>query len=228
MIRTCPNCGITFKAKGTKQRYCCAKCANTAPERREKISKTRAALLATEDGKAMYEQAMQKRNGLPYYQRRNDPEKRQRNLDGQRAEYRKWRLAVIRRDNYTCQKCGKRGGILQAHHVKPYKDHPELRHDVNNGVTLCLKCHSDEHGYWIHTDKKCPVCGKRFEPHRMAQVCCSVVCAGKLRKRDDAGGPLHICENCGKEFRAHRAGKRTFCSSRCYWSWMNGKPSNRT
>ena len=228
MIRTCPNCGKIFKAQGTKQQYCCRECANTSPERREKISKTRTAWLATNDGKTTYEQAMNKRNAKPYYQRKDKPEARQRNLDGQRAEYKKWRIAVIKRDNYTCQKCGKRGGILQAHHVKPYKDFPELRHSVDNGITLCLQCHSDEHGYWIHTNRKCPMCGKVFVPLQMKQECCSNRCAADKRKKNAAPKPLHVCENCGTEFRGHRYGKQKFCCRQCYWAWMNGKPSNVT
>jgi 5-methylcytosine-specific restriction endonuclease McrA len=54
-----------------------------------------------------------------------------------------WRSAVYLRDNYTCQKCGQRGGRLNAHHVKPFKDFPELAFDVSNGQTLCVPCHKE-------------------------------------------------------------------------------------
>ena len=64
-----------------------------------------------------------------------------------------WRLAVFERDDYTCRHCGQRGGRLQAHHIQPYKKHPELRHDLDNGLTLCIECHkkTDSFGwqnYW--------------------------------------------------------------------------------
>lgn len=57
-------------------------------------------------------------------------------------KYRKWRTAVFKRDKYTCTLCGDKG-YVQAHHRKPFSEYPELRFDVNNGQTLCKKCHAD-------------------------------------------------------------------------------------
>jgi 5-methylcytosine-specific restriction endonuclease McrA len=31
---------------------------------------------------------------------------------------------------------------LHPHHIQPFADHPELRWDVNNGMTLCTNCHA--------------------------------------------------------------------------------------
>ncbi len=58
-----------------------------------------------------------------------------------RKEYKKWRTAVYERDSYTCQCCGKQGGRLNAHHINQFSDYPELRYDINNGITLCEDCH---------------------------------------------------------------------------------------
>lgn len=56
--------------------------------------------------------------------------------------YIEWRLAVFKRDNYTCVECGDdRGGNLEADHIKPFAYFPELRTDVDNGRTLCSDCH---------------------------------------------------------------------------------------
>ena len=49
---------------------------------------------------------------------------------------------VYERDNYTCQICGDdKGRNLNAHHLNGYNWYKEGRTDVNNGITLCDKCH---------------------------------------------------------------------------------------
>jgi 5-methylcytosine-specific restriction endonuclease McrA len=67
---------------------------------------------------------------------------RKRNRSGAHA---KWVDLVIARDKATCQECGATEIELHAHHIKSYKDHPELRTDLSNGITLCYKCHWDVH-----------------------------------------------------------------------------------
>jgi transposase len=65
-----------------------------------------------------------------------------RNLWHSRFEYKEWRKSVFARDDYTCQMCGKRSnGDIQAHHILPWRIHPETRFDVANGITLCVACH---------------------------------------------------------------------------------------
>ena len=56
-------------------------------------------------------------------------------------EQRDWSRAVLARDDFTCQFCGKRGGDLQADHIKPYRAFPGLRWDLANGRALCKPCH---------------------------------------------------------------------------------------
>ena len=64
----------------------------------------------------------------------------------------KWKLAVKKRDNYTCQSCGikhdelerKKNDVtswLHAHHIKSWREFPDLRFEVTNGITLCWQCH---------------------------------------------------------------------------------------
>ena len=55
-------------------------------------------------------------------------------------EYRAWRISVFRRDKFRCVKCGNKKNI-QADHIKPFRDYPELRFKISNGQTLCFPCH---------------------------------------------------------------------------------------
>jgi len=55
-----------------------------------------------------------------------------------------WRNEVFKRDNYTCVECGVKGNI-NAHHIKEWHQYPELRFDLDNGITLCVECHVKKH-----------------------------------------------------------------------------------
>jgi len=69
-------------------------------------------------------------------------------------EYIIWRNEVYKRDNWTCRICGihcQKGNIV-AHHIKKFSNFPELRFLVENGLTLCRKCHIKiEKPYVTHT-----------------------------------------------------------------------------
>ena len=71
-------------------------------------------------------------------------------------EYQLWRKAVFERDNYICRFCGRRGGYLEADHIKPFSLFPELRFAIDNGRTLCKSCHrkTDTYGAKMNVYKR--------------------------------------------------------------------------
>lgn len=81
-------------------------------------------------------------------------------------KYSEWRTMVYLRDNWTCRKCNKYGGIIDVHHIKSFSTlMKEARKymplfdiytagllyaplwDLNNGVTLCRDCHKKTKSY---------------------------------------------------------------------------------
>lgn len=58
--------------------------------------------------------------------------------------YRLWKKSVFTRDNYTCRKCNSKERI-EAHHIIRWVDNIDLRYELDNGLTLCYKCHKLEH-----------------------------------------------------------------------------------
>ena len=63
-------------------------------------------------------------------------------LDRFSSEYETWRRNVLKRDNETCQCCGRSTNYLEVHHINSFLKYPELQFDVSNGITLCKECHN--------------------------------------------------------------------------------------
>lgn len=58
------------------------------------------------------------------------------------TQYKYWMLAVKKRDGWKCKIANENCmGRLEAHHILPWKDYPELRYEINNGITLCQYHH---------------------------------------------------------------------------------------
>ena len=62
------------------------------------------------------------------------------------------REAVLHRDNYTCQCCGKKNCRLEVHHIK-FKSNGGTD-DEENLITLCKECHDRVHAGTVVLDKK--------------------------------------------------------------------------
>lgn len=122
---------------------------------------------------------------------------RPRNVELSTAKYRAWRLHVFERDDFTCVDCGKRGGNMEADHIKPWAYFPDLRYSLDNGATRCRNCHKKrtaetfrwrkslmENGQYTWEGPKpkvartisCAECGKMFTPRVWNGKFCSQPC----------------------------------------------------
>ena len=92
-------------------------------EAREKISKTLEGRFTGE-------------NSPVWIQDRSNVKKQDNRRDD--SDYKIWRQSVYRRDNWKCKiNDGVCKGRIEAHHIFAWKTNPELRYEVNNGITLC-------------------------------------------------------------------------------------------
>lgn len=113
----CKTCGKKISKKLWNKKYCSMPCRNADPEfhlwKKGELHHNWKGGITTENEKA--------RKG---------------------NKYKEWQLTIFKRDNYTCQECKKKGGVLHAHHIKSFSGFPLLRYDINNGKTLCFSCHA--------------------------------------------------------------------------------------
>ncbi len=71
------------------------------------------------------------------------------------SEYKIWRDAIFKRDNYTCQVCLQYSGYIHADHIEKWSENESLRYATENGRTLCRACH-----YYVTFKQKMPSTSK--------------------------------------------------------------------
>ena len=131
-FRECPSCSkqLGYKYEGTRDKALklnsiCRSCSN-------RIVKPGIPLSAEHGHKISL--GNHKRHGTDP----NDPKSK-------RPYQRLWGKEVKKRDNHTCVYCHISGVKMNAHHILSCAKHPELASLLNNGITLCVPCHKEEH-----------------------------------------------------------------------------------
>jgi len=125
-------------------------------------------------------------------------------------EYDEWRRKVFERDGYKCQNCGSRKDI-QADHIKPIALFPNLIFDIDNGRTLCKKCHNKT----ITFGKGALTLEKKFSKKVVSDY--DEIKFNEKKKKK--------CLFCGKEFLVpqYRQDTAKFCSKKCFDKSKKGK-----
>lgn len=156
--KICIGCNQNFKSRGSKQIYCSRSCVdkNKIKDRHhswkggiKKKYPTKKSNNCIECNIAICKVSIR----CIKCDRKNKRNENHHNWQGgistekekqrKRIEYKDWRKSVFERDNYTCKMCNKKGIYLNAHHIKKFSDFPELRFNLDNGITLCKICHKE-------------------------------------------------------------------------------------
>lgn len=150
MIVNCKTCGTQFKTfthrlKIGRGKFCSKRCYVSSMIGAKQSEKTKRKRSVSLTGR---KQSLQERLNKSIARKNHDwgvlktPEKE---LIRKSIEVRLWREAVFARDSWTCQKCKNRGGNINSHHIENFSENPQLRTAIDNGVTLCQKCHIEFH-----------------------------------------------------------------------------------
>lgn len=148
-------CGQWFHPETIKQKYCSKECGykfkNNGGKKGKHYPNTQRARIAEcivchKEFRAVkdYKNVKQKYCSKYCWSHRGKRTKRIQRT----PEEKRWKAEVLKRDNYTCQKCGAKKR-LEAHHIKEKVNYPELKNEIDNGICLCHDCHrkTDNYGY---------------------------------------------------------------------------------
>lgn len=148
----CHQCGLAFRRKRISQRFCSPRCGAIARPKSSRSGGGRKGQSAWNKGlkncRPNYSHSPQTKEAIRCGHLTNGRPRKSAvsYLERRSARYAQWRKSVFERDNYRCQDCGARSSCgnrveIQAHHLKEFSVHPELRYHVENGITLCRPCH---------------------------------------------------------------------------------------
>ena len=182
--KICPICGLKFKIKGPyhyKQKYCspqcgfksrpscrvtrvCLFCKNPYIVYRSQV-KWRGSNFCSKKCQSNFK-STQKGKLCPSW--KGGISKKSKRIRNSR-KWKIWRERVFKRDNWSCQCCFKRGDYLEPHHIRRFKFYPRKRFSINNGITLCKKCHSktrpydkEKNSYIYEIKERFYICPKGF------------------------------------------------------------------
>lgn len=145
-----------------------------------------------------------------------------------RGKHGSWARAVISRDMATCQHCGAKDTVLHAHHIKPFREYPELRWELTNGITLCFHCHLAVHSAStanrVNSGNIPPGNAEdNPEPSFERKLIEGVTTSGRVYRRWEGK-----CEHCGsfvsKPWSRVTQAAHVFCGFECFKVWSKGRP----
>lgn len=146
--KNCTQCNLLFKpSKGSKGIFCSHRCysdskigkvvyigGHTGKKHSEEWKNYMSKILTGRE----YTQ-LQGKNHHNWIKDRSLVKRRQ---ERNNPEYKQWRKKVWERDKFLCKMLNSDClGKIEAHHILGWSNYPELRYEVNNGITLCHAHH---------------------------------------------------------------------------------------
>lgn len=169
----CPECGKEFSRKGgevhyrSKIKFCTVACANRYYN---KSRMNRVDFTCDYCGKVYSKQPSQVNGSKSYCSKKCKDSHHHIFVGGDKSsrwnpnltdndrlrlrkspEYREWRKSVITRDGCKCLRCGSDDRLV-SHHILNHTQHLDKSLLVDNGATLCSKCHIKFHGKYGNID----------------------------------------------------------------------------
>jgi hypothetical protein len=209
----CRQCGAKLRHADTSRRFCGGSCASAWQfENNEAIAATLAAGRAHPNrglgiSRARKGVARPELRGEKNHNWKGGTYRKERQTAMGRIEYKVWRQTVFKRDYFRCVLCGASGVKLEANHIRLWRDYPELRYDVDNGVTLCGPCHKSIRGI-----------EGEFEERFLAYVLAARKATLTEEEAERLQPLITSCGQCGTELhrpRSHRKKKFHFCDAEC-------------
>lgn len=156
MTKVCLSCGNeykTYKSHFERRKYCSSRC-NMKANRNVVIAAAIKAITGktTSNKQKLVASNRWKGSGNPNFGKDMSGPKHpnwiaDRSLLLKKQErndsaYKEWRMSVWKRDEFKCRVMSHEcRGRLEAHHILSWSEHPELRYNINNGITLCHAHH---------------------------------------------------------------------------------------
>jgi hypothetical protein len=143
-MNKCENCSKRFIPKRTsKGKYCSRKCYWVDKSFGEKPNCIDCGVkVSTYHTKRCRNCSDKFRRGENHHLWIKDRSNLSRRDERNDQSYREWRRQVWLRDSFKCKIANPDcKGRIEAHHILSWREYPELRYDINNGITLCQAHH---------------------------------------------------------------------------------------
>jgi len=131
-------CSHSCKSRFTCKKHIAGK--KHIEETLKKISSSRIGKphILTPEGKKSFTEKMSRQNNWKWIEDRTKLVTSKGSEERRSSRYKDWRRQVCNRDKWKCRisniDCN---GRLEVHHILGFTEYPELKYDINNGISLC-------------------------------------------------------------------------------------------